>query len=38
LKRIQKRAYNVYGKRVRIPRPLKLWTALTVYLGWEWQK
>ena len=29
---------GLYGKRVRIPRPLKLWTALTVYLGWEWQK
>jgi 15-cis-phytoene synthase len=38
LKRIQKRAYNIYGKRVRVPRPTKFWTALTVYLGWEWQK
>jgi phytoene synthase len=38
LKRIQKRCYNVFGKRVRVPRPLKLWTALTVYLGAEWQK
>jgi phytoene synthase len=38
LKRIQKRCYNVFGKRVRVPRPLKLWTALTVYLGVEWQK
>lgn len=38
LKRIQKRTYNVYGKRVRVPRLLKLWIALTVYLGWEWQK
>jgi phytoene synthase len=37
-KRIQKRCYNVFGKRVRVPRPLKLWTALTVYLGAEWQK
>jgi 15-cis-phytoene synthase len=38
LKRIQKRCYNVFGKRVRVPRPLKLWMALTVYLGAEWQK
>ncbi len=38
LKRIQKRCYNVFGKRVRVPRPLKLWTAFTVYLGVEWQK
>ncbi len=38
LKRIQKRCYNVFGKRVRVPRPLKLWTAFTVYLGMEWQK
>lgn len=38
LKRIQKRCYNVFGKRVRVPRPMKLWTALMVYLGAEWQK
>jgi phytoene synthase len=38
LKRIQKRCYNVFGKRVRVPRPLKLWTALSVYLGVEWHK
>jgi 15-cis-phytoene synthase len=38
LKRIQKRRYNVFGKRVRVPRPLKLWTALSVYLGAEWHK
>jgi len=38
LKRIQKRCYNVFGKRVRVPRPLKLWTALMVYLGVEWQR
>jgi phytoene synthase len=38
LKRIQKRCYNVFGKRVRVPRPVKLWTALTVYLGVEWHK
>jgi phytoene synthase len=38
LQRIQKRCYNVFGKRVRVPNPLKLWTALTVYLGFEWYK
>jgi 15-cis-phytoene synthase len=38
LKRIQKRCYNVFGKRVRVPRPVKLWTAFKVYLGAEWQK
>jgi phytoene synthase len=38
LKRIQKRCYNVFGKRVRVPRPEKLWTALRVYLGAEWHK
>jgi phytoene synthase len=38
LTRIQKRCYNVFGKRVRVPRALKLWTALTVYLGAEWHK
>ncbi len=38
LKRIQRRRYNVYGKRVRVPRPLKLWTAFAVFLGAEWHK
>jgi 15-cis-phytoene synthase len=38
LGRIQKRSYNVFGERVRISRPAKLWTALSVYLGAEWQK
>jgi phytoene synthase len=38
LKRIQKRCYNVFGKRVRVPRALKIWTALSVYLGAEWHK
>ena len=38
LKRIQRRGYNVFGERVRLSRPLKLWTALTVYLGVEWYK
>jgi phytoene synthase len=38
LKRIEKRCYNVFGKRVRVPRPLKLWTAVKVYLGVEWHR
>jgi phytoene synthase len=38
LKRIQQRCYNVFGERVRLSRPLKLWTALAVYLGAEWYK
>ena len=36
LKRIQKRCYNVFGKRIRLSRLMKFWTALTVYLGVEW--
>ncbi|HLY62215.1 MAG TPA: presqualene diphosphate synthase HpnD [Terriglobia bacterium] len=38
LKRIETRAYNVFGKRVSLSRPAKLWTALSVYLGAEWHK
>lgn len=38
LKRIQERCYNVFGKRVRLSRPLKFWTALSVYLGAEWHQ
>ncbi len=38
LERIQKRRYNVFGERVHISRPLKFWTALSVYLGVEWHK
>jgi phytoene synthase len=38
LKAIQARAYNVFGERVRLSRPEKLWTALSVYLGAEWHK
>jgi len=38
LARIQKRCYNVFGERVCLSRPLKFWTALSVYLGAEWQK
>ncbi len=38
LKRIQARAYNVFGERVHISKPVKLWTALSVYLGADWHK
>ncbi|MFB3920396.1 MAG: presqualene diphosphate synthase HpnD [Terriglobia bacterium] len=38
LGRISQRRYNVFGERVRISRPLKFWTALSVYLGYEWFK
>ncbi len=33
LRRIRERRYNVFGKRVRLSRALKFWTALSVYLG-----
>ena len=36
LGRIRARRYNVFGERVRLSRPLKAWTALSVYLGAEW--
>lgn len=38
LRRIQQRAYNVFGERVQLSRLEKLWTALSVYLGSEWYK
>jgi phytoene synthase len=38
LARIQKRRYNVFGERVGLSRPVKFWTALSVYLGAEWHK
>ena len=38
LKGIQARCYNVFGKRVRLSRPLKFWTALSVYLGADWHR
>jgi phytoene synthase len=36
LGRIARGDYNVFGERARLSRPLKLWTALSVYLGAEW--
>ncbi len=38
LQRIQGRSYNVFGRRVRLSRPLKFWTALSVFLGAEWHQ
>jgi phytoene synthase len=36
LGRIERRRYNVFGDRVRVPTHEKLWVALSVYLGAEW--
>ncbi len=36
LARIEARRHNVFGERVRLSRPQKFWTALSVYLGLEW--
>ena len=36
LGRIEKRRFNVFGERVRVPTLEKLWIALSVYLGAEW--
>ncbi len=36
LGRIERRAYNVFGKPLRLSRPVKFWTALSVYLGNDW--
>lgn len=38
LRRIELRSYDVFGERITLSRPSKLWTALTVYLGAEWQR
>ena len=37
LKRIEQKGYNVFGERIRLPKPLKFWIALSVYAGAEWQ-
>ena len=36
LARIEARRHNVFGERVRLSRPQRFWTALSVYLGLEW--
>jgi 15-cis-phytoene synthase len=38
LARIEARRHNVFGERVRLSRPRKFWTALSVFLGAEWHK
>jgi 15-cis-phytoene synthase len=38
MREIQRRSYNVFGPAIRLSRPMKLVTALKVYLGTEWQK
>ncbi len=38
LERIRARRYHVYGKRVRLSRWAKFWTALRVYLGADWRR
>jgi phytoene/squalene synthetase len=38
LRQIQKRRYDVFGKRVRLPALEKLRIATSVFLGAEWQK
>ena len=38
MRRIQKCSYNVFGPRVRLSRPGKMWTALKVYFGFEWHQ
>lgn len=37
LTRIERRDYNVFRERVRLPRLVKFWIALSVYAGAEWQ-
>lgn len=38
LRKIEKRSYNIFGQKVRLSRPAKLWIAAKVYLGAEWHK
>ena len=38
LRRIEKCAHRVFRGRVHLSRPVKFWTALSVYCGAEWQK
>ncbi len=38
LQRIRERRYDVFRERVRLSRPTKLWTALSVYLGRDWRR
>lgn len=38
LREIEHRSYNVFGERVALRRPSKLWTAFKVYCGAEWHR
>lgn len=38
LEEIERRGYNVFGPRIALPRLLKLWIALSVYLGRDWRR
>jgi 15-cis-phytoene synthase len=38
LEEIERRRFDVFGPRVALPRPLKLWIALSVYLGRDWRR
>ncbi len=37
LQRIERNGYNTFRERIRLPKLLKLWTALSVYAGARWQ-
>jgi 15-cis-phytoene synthase len=37
LTRIERKGFKVFGERIRLPRLLKFWIALSVYSGLEWQ-
>ena len=36
LARIERKGFKVFGERIRLPRLLKFWIALSVYSGAEW--
>lgn len=38
LRKIERQSFNVFGSRMRLSRPVKLATAIKVYLGAEWRK
>lgn len=38
LRRIEKRSFNVFGGKITLSRPTKLWTAFTVYFGADWRR
>jgi phytoene/squalene synthetase len=38
LDEIERRDCNVFGPRIVLPRALKLWIALSVYLGRDWRR